>query len=169
MIKKIDRATGRNVVIIFAGELYVSMSNELVMTTVGGCVSICILGRNCGGMNHYLLPQPNKDVGDKQKKMSILYGVNAITALITALEREGCTRKEMRATIVGGSDSFTKRESPNVLLARLMLEAEDVRIDAVDVGGNSTRRIILDPLSGIVTVHKRKGIIHDGKDTGPYR
>lgn len=167
MIHKTDRSSGRKIVILFAGELYVSSSDELLMTTVGGCVSVCITDGNRAGMNHYLLPQPNK-LSDESGP-PFLYGANAIIALICAMEQSGSLRKKMRATIVGGADSFSNKESPNVLLARLILESEDIHIHKIDVGGNLTRKILIDPVSGLVTVHKRKGIFDDGKDTRSFR
>lgn len=168
MIRKIDRVSGRYTVMIFAGELYVSTGEELVMTTVGGCVCVCIVAGERAGMNHYLLPQANKNRVHDGDANPLLYGVNAIGALIEAMEKAGCQRERMIAMITGGSDSFSNNESPNVRLARLILESEDISIKKLDVGGNYTRRVVLDPKSGSVHVNKSKGIMANGKNPGSF-
>jgi len=49
-----------------AGEYYVTSANMVLVTVLGSCVAACIRDRvsGIGGMNHFMLPDNNRDSSD---------------------------------------------------------------------------------------------------------
>ena len=51
---------------ILPGQFYVSNQSEIIVTTLGSCISACIRdeAKQVGGMNHFMLPiSKNSDFG----------------------------------------------------------------------------------------------------------
>ncbi len=152
---------GKELIIIHPGELYATSRDELIGTLLGSCVAVCLfdLQRGIAGMNHFMLPGKitEKDLlADRQAR----YGITAINSLLAAMDKEGASRTGLIAKVYGGghvlesvSDTHTI-PFDNVRVARVMLEVDDIHIEHSDVGGNYTRKLMLDVKSGKVYLKK---------------
>ena len=91
---------------IIQGEHCVSGDPGVIISTLlGSCVAVCLQdpeGR-LGGMNHFLLGEPNKTdlIRDSDRQR---YGVHAMELLINALMRKGAIRSRLRAHLYGGGE-----------------------------------------------------------------
>lgn len=156
MITKIDTKTGRKKVIIFSGELAVCSEDELLETSVGGCIALCLYSKvqKVGGMNHFMLPWARSST-DQHKAQSNVYGVNAVSALFECFYKRISSSKDIVAYIFGSSDRVSGADiSNNITLVKLMVEAEDVPIKRIDVGGFAARKIIFDTRTGKTYMRK---------------
>lgn len=161
---------GKDIKIIHPGEYYVSGLNELIGTLLGSCVAVCLFDPEKGlaGMNHFMLPGriTSRDIfSDKKAK----YGITAINRLMASMFEGGSKKENIIAKIFGGGhvlDSIKTSSSisdDNVRLARLMMEMEDIPIVENDVGGEFTRKLLLDVKTGKVYLKKstRKSVIEE--------
>ncbi len=93
---------------ILPGEYYVTTENELVTTVLGSCISACIRDRvsGIGGMNHFMLPETNKQklaagaehvIGNATR-----YGNYAMEHLINVILANGGKRKNLEVKVFGG-------------------------------------------------------------------
>lgn len=119
--------------------------NPVEITTIlGSCVSVILYdeGAKCGGLNHFLLPQPLRPEASSWR-----YGVDAIPALIEDLLALGASREKLVAKVYGGANvlkdvqigaSIGKR---NIEFALETLEKQGIRIVEKSVGGEYCRKI----------------------------
>lgn len=147
--------------IIYPGELYASRDDELIGTLLGSCVSVCLIDieNGIGGMNHFMLPGKISR-HDIFKDRMARYGITAIYNLMREMERLGSSRKNWQAKIFGGGkilqNTSDKNTIPddNVRVARILLEIEDIPIVKSDVGGEFTRKLLLEIKTGKVFLKK---------------
>ena len=152
----------KQLVMINAGEYYVSNGREMIGTILGSCVAICLHDEENGiaGMNHFMLPG-RVLIGNYKLSNSEKYGINAIDTLLTKMEEKGAVRKNIKAKIFGGGavmeamkDSRLRIPFDNVSHAFMMIEMEDIPIIESDTGGKYTRKIYMDVKSGKVYLKK---------------
>jgi chemotaxis protein CheD len=124
--------------------------SRLSTSGLGSCVGIALHDADAGisGLAHVMLPAgEGKD--DEAK-----YVDTAVPALVAKMEREGASRRRIRAKLAGGSTMFefdSTNESVgerNVTAARQALAALDIPLDAEDVGGEHGRSLELDGETG---------------------
>jgi chemotaxis protein CheD len=147
--------------IIYPGELYATRDDEIIGTLLGSCVSVCLIDENRGiaGMNHFMLPG-RISRHDIFKDRMARYGITAIKELMREMTRLGTFKKDWRAKIFGGGKILTTLEDrntipeDNVRLARILLEIEDIPIIKSDVGGEFTRKLLLEASTGKVFLKK---------------
>lgn len=125
-------------------------AGEIIATTLGSCVSICLWDPEArvGGMNHMLLPE-NKAGGLSTQTQ----GAASVERLINAMIRYNAARDRLRAKIFGGScmlSGMTDIGGRNAAFARSYLEAEGIPCDAESTGGQKARNIRFWPESGLV-------------------
>ncbi len=152
---------GKEITIIHPGEYYVSEDDEFIGTLLGSCVAVCLFDeeKSIAGMNHFMLP--GKISGnDIFSDRSARYGITAINKLIESMKQNGASGKDLAAKIFGGGhvmsaggESVTIPDE-NVKLARVMMEIEDIPIKDQDVGGNFTRKLLMDVKTGKVYLKK---------------
>lgn len=151
----------KDIKIIHPGEYYVSGQDELIGTLLGSCVAVCLIDmkKSVCGMNHFMLPGKitRSDIMSDRKAK---YGITAINHLLTSMHEHGCRNDNLVAKIFGGGrvlDSAMGSHSipeDNIRLANVMLELEDIPIVESDVGGNYTRKLLLEIHSGKVFLKK---------------
>lgn len=147
-----DHATQEDIIKIPPGGFYVTTDDNEVLTTVlGSCVSACIRDpfSNVGGMNHFLLPEGEKD----QALLSDVtrYGNYAMETLINEILARGGVRGRLEIKIFGGGEMFESSFAiggNNVEFVENYLKNEGMPIAAMDVGGQQARRLHYWPLSG---------------------
>lgn len=142
---------------ILPGEYYVTTAEEMVVTTLGSCVSACardpLIG--VGGMNHFLLPIRGSDRAvhpDDPFSLETRYGVHAMESLINALLRLGAKRERLEVKLFGGGSVIPGMTSDvglqNSEFAVEYAEREGLTIVASDIGGPYPRKIQYFPRTG---------------------
>lgn len=158
MLVTTDKKTGRKKYTIYAGDYIFAEKGELIETTLGACIGVCIYCERSqlAAMAHFMLPSVRNSV-DESKKDSSLYGVNAVRNLIKGFTDRGEHIEQCRVSLFGGADFVSDQSgSSNITLARILVEAEDLPIAAEDLGGSMVRKIIFDSGTGKVFVQQRK-------------
>lgn len=132
---------------------------KIMTIGLGSCVGIALYDKmkRLAGLAHIMLPDSTsfKNVTNPYKFADL-----AIPILIEKMEMEGCSRRNIKAKIVGGASMFNfsdktmindigKRNSEAVVKSLSELK---IPILASDVGGNKGRTMIVDAESGVVVV-----------------
>ena len=91
------------------GYIFVSKEPYLISTVLGSCVAVCIWDPmlQFGGMNHHIHAKPFKSKNTKSSQ----FGSIAIPHMIKLLVEMGAVKSNLRAHIVGGSQSPTMSNS----------------------------------------------------------
>lgn len=116
--------------------------------TLGSCVAVCLhdpaLGR--GGMNHiYQCVDPGPMGGGAI--------VAEVERLVNALMRIGARRRGLRARVAGGAHTLARGRDLGAQIAGvclLYLAAEDIPVLQCETGGTRARRVLYDPVTGIL-------------------
>ena len=150
---------------ILPGECYVCEPAEMVVTTLGSCVSACIRDRvlGIGGMNHFMLAESEQGewAGDIA---STRFGNFAMEYLINEILKRGGRRENLEAKIFGGASMNTGGEkvgSANIDFAMAYLKTEKIKILAEDVGGEDARKVYFKPDNGTVQVKRLRLLAND--------
>ena len=153
---------------ILPGEYYVTRSKELVVTTLGSCVSACVrdVRSGLGGMNHFMLPVRQR-VGTWEAtcaNAATRYGQFAMEMLINTILANGGSRMALEVKIFGGGRilrAMTDIGASNVRFVHEYLEAESLAIAAEDCGGIYPRNVVYYPWSGRVRVLRLRSLRDD--------
>ena len=139
-------------VYLHPGQLFASANACSIITVLGSCVAVCLydVERGVGGANHFLLPHPGTHTGEPLR-----FGATAIRALLERVVALGGRRQHLSAKIFGGAHvlQVMKHErfqlgSANVDLARSVLSAERIPVQAEHVGGVRGRKLRFDTSDG---------------------
>lgn len=144
---------------ILPGEYHVAEGDEMIVTTLGSCISACIRDTRLGlgGMNHFMLPQSE---GGEWAGMSAStrYGNFAMEYLINEILKRGGSKRFMEAKIFGGGQMFGETSMNvghrNETFAMEYLKTEGIRVSASDVGGAYSRKLYFQPKTGKVMLKK---------------
>ena len=156
-----------NLVTINQGHCYVTdKEDEVLVTTLGSCISACIRDPylQLGGMNHFMLP-----VGEDGQletagfyNGSLRYGNFAMEQLINGILARGGVRERLEVKLFGAGNVLAAQTdvgNRNAEFVAEYLKAEGMSIAASDLRGNFPRRIRYYPTSGRVQMLKLKGNI----------
>lgn len=144
---------------ILPGEFHVCNNGEMVVTTLGSCISACIRDTTLGigGMNHFMLPE-SSDGNWAGASASTRYGNYAMEHLINEILKRGGKKNRLEAKIFGGGDmmggSSIQVGNNNIDFAHQYLGIENIQITADDTGGASSRKVYFQPKTGRVMVKK---------------
>lgn len=154
MHKKYDSKLKCEVTSIYAGEYYISGSNEIISTVLGSCVSVCLYDEinGIGGMNHFMLPGGDSSGDFISKRERLLsnttrYGITSMEILIAELQKKGASRRYFKAKIFGGgrvlsgTNDSERVGDKNVDFARTYLNMEEIPVEREDVGSRHGRKI----------------------------
>ena len=146
-------------VFLKSGELAVGTRGERISTVLGSCVAVCIYDaeKKIGGMNHYLLPEPQsvqKVVPSHSDPLQ--FGVNAIPALLKEFKKLGSDPRNLQAKIIGGALEIG---AENVAIAYRILREFGIIILAEEVGGVLGRKVEFDTSNGAIRYIKL-GAVH---------
>lgn len=141
---------------LLPGETYTTgKSDEAIVTVLGSCVAACIRDPRTGfgGMNYFMLPESTTGQWSDQLSAAMRYGNFAMEALINAVLKSGCSRRDLEIKLFGGAN-FTQGAAmigqKNSDFALRYLREEGLRPVAMDLGGAVGRRIEYHPASGKV-------------------
>ncbi len=145
---------------ILPGEYYVSVTNELITTVLGSCISVCIRDakNGIGGMNHFMLPKDN-NVSDSIVSEAARYGNFAMEHLINDILHYGGERKNLEFKVFGGGKVLDMKMDigkKNIEFVFEYLKLERFSILSEDVGDVYPRKVNFFPLSGVAKVKKLK-------------
>jgi len=152
---------GKNIKISHPGEFPVSRDDEFIGTLLGSCVAVCLIDqqKEIAGMNHFMLPGRIVTADIYQDKTA-KYGITAINELLRTMEKFGADKGQLVAKIFGGGSVLENLRdintipADNIRLAKVMMEMEDIQITEVDVGGNFTRKVMMEVKTGSVYLKK---------------
>ncbi len=137
------------------GAHYVTTKKEeMIVTTLGSCVSACVRDTvlGIGGMNHFMLPE--SDSGNwGGVSASMRYGNYAMEVLINDVLRMGGARNRLEIKVFGGANvigSSSLIGTKNVEFVETYLRIEHMAVAAQHLGGEAGRRIVFFPASGKV-------------------
>lgn len=136
---------------VMQGQAYVGTGKPEILTTVlGSCIVCCLYDplARVGGMNHFLLAQPNPGSGAVADQN---YGVYLMELLINQMMTRGAVKSRMKAHIYGGANmhaGMARIGDANARFARDFLAAEKIPLVRSDTGGESARRVDFDPVLG---------------------
>jgi chemotaxis protein CheD len=154
---------------ILPGEYYASAENEVIVTVLGSCISVCIHDpvMKIGGMNHFMLPGFHQErVEFSSHSGSARYGLWAMEMLINNMLKMGGIRQNFVLKIFGGGHIIESMETmsigdDNIHFIREYVKREGLSVLAEDVGGPCARKVYLFPNSGKVRVKKISKLNND--------
>ena len=156
-----DAAQDRVAAKILPGEYYVTMTDEVVVTVLGSCVSACVRDKvfGIGGMNHFMLPEADSRGFDQANSISAAtrYGSYAMEHLINDILKFGGHRKNLEVKITGGGriiSGMTDIGRRNIQFVRDYLKVDGLDIVGEHVGDNYPRKVYYYPQTGVVRVKK---------------
>jgi chemotaxis protein CheD len=142
---------------IYPGQYYVTRQDEMLVTTLGSCVSACIRDPRIGlgGMNHFMLPSKISDdrheLNGEPWNTAARYGNLAMELLINAIMRNGGERKNLEVKLFGGAKILAHMKDIgcfNVDFIREYIQTEELSVLAEDLGGFCPREIRYFPATG---------------------
>ncbi|MGE4431797.1 MAG: chemotaxis protein CheD [Sphingobium sp.] len=151
MVTEVRAGPGLRRVTVMQGQAYVGTGEPEILTTVlGSCIACCLYdpAAKVGGMNHFLLAEPNPGSGTIADRN---YGIYLMELLINQMMTRGGIKSRMKAHIYGGANmhmGMTRIGDANALFARNFLKDEGIPLMRGDTGGESARRIDFDPVMG---------------------
>lgn len=156
MFKSFNYKFGKDMVTIFAGELYATDKSELIATLLGSCIAVCLYDKcnSVGGMCHFMLPRKKSElINDNPNK----YGNNSIKNLVREMEKLGSRRDCIKAKIIGGGDILVEKSDSsigklNTDFARSYLKELNIEIEGEDVGKHQGRYITNISCSSVIYI-----------------
>ncbi len=158
-----NAATGAKVAKLFPGQLYVATEHENIITVLGSCIATCIYDsvRGIGGMNHFMIPKeldslPNT-IDSPTNSRENRIGEFAMPNLIKALVAKGAHTADLKAKVFGGAkvlDISSDVGMKNIDFVTAYLNQHGLELAASDLGGHLPRKIIMQPTTGVVHVHR---------------
>ena len=159
--------TRKMMVNIKPGEIYVSSKPELISTILGSCISACIWDPfvSIGGMNHFMLPfGDNEDIKDwlptQWYSKAGRYGNYAMELLINTLIKRGALKSRLKVKVFGGSVVSGNKALigyKNTEFIREYIRTENLSLVSENLGGEVSRKIIFDPITGKVFLKRLNG------------
>lgn len=141
---------------ILPGEYFVYDEDLLLMTTLGSCIAVCLWDRQAkvGGMNHFLLPDSDRDQANSGR-----YGSFAMELLINELLKMGANRMTLEAKVFGGGAVLAGMNSLNVgerntEFVMNYLKTERIPVVSKDVLDIYPRKVCFFPHSGKAMVKR---------------
>lgn len=154
----LDSTFGTQAIKVLPGEYLVTGEDFILVTLLGSCVAACIRDPQLalGGMNHFMLPETELEVGGVG---AARYGAYAMEMLINDLLKMGALRSRLQAKVFGGAavlPGFTVNNvgERNAEFVLQYLKAEGVPVLAQDLGDICPRRVYFFPATGRVMVKR---------------
>lgn len=135
----------RRIAIIQGEHAVVNEPGVAITTLLGSCIAVCLHDAQAGigGMNHFLLGEPNPGHHVPAEKMTC-YGIHAMELLINAMMQKGAIRRRLVAHVFGGGNiqvAFGPIGTKNAEFALRFLKTEGIAVGQTDVGGTQARKV----------------------------
>lgn len=141
-------------------DLNLVLPPDKIMTIgLGSCIGIALYDKRTkiSGLAHIMLPDSTQfKVVNKPLKFADL----AIPILIDKMIEKGCGKEDLIAKIAGGASMFNFSDKSmvsdigkrNAEAVKNVLKKQSIPVVAEETGGNKGRTMILDSVTGIVTL-----------------
>lgn len=144
----------RRIAIVQGEHAVVKEPNVVITTLLGSCVAVCLHDAEArvGGMNHFLLGEPDPAHNVRQEDMH-RYGIHAMELLINEMMKKGAVRSRLRAHVYGGATiiaAFGGIGTANGEFAVRFLKTENIPIGRCEIGGTAPRKVEFIPWEGRV-------------------
>lgn len=154
-----DPGVDKPVARILPGEFYVTPHDEMITTVLGSCVSACIRDPSVGvgGMNHFLLPLPDKGEVAMDPGAATRYGSFAMERLINEILKCGGKRQNLEVKVTGGGRMYEGSHDvgrQNLEFVARFLREEGLKVVGKDIGQTFPRNVRYFPRTGKVQVRK---------------
>lgn len=145
----------RRIAIIQGEHVVVAEPGVIISTLLGSCVAVCLQDpvARIGGMNHFLLAEPEQGQGTLSVADQQRYGVHAMELLINAMMQGGAVRSRLRGHLYGGANIIAGLGgigSRNASFAKTFMETEGIAIGRCGLGGTRARKVEFMPYEGRV-------------------
>lgn len=149
---------------VLPGEFYVSAQGEMITTVLGSCISVCAYDpiTATGGMNHFMLPSGNEDMGITSK--SFRFGDVAMERMINEIVKKNIDHKRLIFKAFGGGRMLSKMSDiggKNIEFLHRYMEMEKLRLASSDLGGPHPREVQFFTNTGKVLVKRLERLHSD--------
>ncbi|MFA9398285.1 MAG: chemotaxis protein CheD [Clostridiaceae bacterium] len=149
------------------GEYKIAENPDLLIAYgLGSCIGVILYDnvKKIGGLLHIMLPDSTQF---NKVENPFKFADLGIPLLLREMEKKGCSQNLLQVKIAGGSSMFNFGDKSlnmdigtrNYLAVKNKLEQLNITIDKEDVGGSCGRTLMVDTLTGKVTIRTV------GKDT----
>lgn len=155
-----DAKAGGTIVQVLQGDYYVTTAPEEILNTVlGSCIAACIRDpvALCGGMNHFLLPDPGKGAKAEVAGLALRYGGFSMEQLINEILKLGGQRDRLEVKVFGGANvvrGLSDVGHRNSDFVEEFLAKEGFRIVGQHLRGTRPRKVQFFPLTGQVRMRE---------------
>ena len=154
---------------ILPGEYYVTISDEVIVTVLGSCVSACVRDKvfGIGGMNHFMLPASKQQLKLISKSNeSTRYGNFAMEQMINDILKNGGRRENLEVKLFGGAKVIQNMSTMdigrrNIDFVREYIDTESIELVSEDLGDICPRKVMFYPASGRVRVKRLRSMHND--------
>lgn len=147
-----DPRFNRNVVKLLPGGYYACDSEEMIVTVLGSCITVCLFESvlKIGGMNHFMLPGDNNTASSPvtNNTSAARYGSVAMEWLVNDIMKMGGQRQNLSAKMFGGGSVTSSKidiGEQNIQFAKAYCEFEGIPVVSADVGGVCPRKLYYIP------------------------
>lgn len=150
------RADGTSAHYLYPGSVHASAEPCIITTILATCVAVCLWDpkTRVGGANHFLLPHYQGSGGSGPG--SARFGTAAFEQLYEKVQRAGADPRRLRAKIFGGMQGRAGLSNDlgarNAELAERVLAERRIPVDAADLGGERSRKLIFHTHDGVALV-----------------
>ena len=165
MILKHNHTAGKPLLFLNPGDIYVCKDNCIIETVLGSCVAVALWDpiNKIGGMNHIVLSGLNTSANTNSPRFA--------TAAMEILAREMISMNSKMAHwksfVIGGAQQFSNSSynvgSDNVMIAKKWLDANNIPIKLLDVGGTTGRLVKFEPVAGRIKIINLNNSLLRGK------
>ena len=143
---------------ILPGEYFVSTEPMVVYTVLGSCIAACIRDPivGVGGMNHFMLPEPNERDGQAWGEPT-RYGSFAMESLINGIVTRGGIKRRLEIKLFGGGRIYEGKfdvGAHNAAWVTQYLKSEGLTVVKADLGDVFPRKVYYFTESGRVLMKK---------------
>ena len=145
------------------GEVVATEPDNLLVTTVGSCVAVCLYDsiKKTGGMAHILLPKSRNL--EKQTHPNKFADI-AVPELLSMMINKGSRKGNLKAKIAGGASMFPQIDrkvlnigEENIRSVKQSLSECGLVLLGEDVGGEKGRKIEFELPSGKLSIDRLNG------------
>ena len=135
----------------------VNNGTKIAIYGLGSCIALILYDRvkKIGAMSHILLPEPR---GRRANLLNLphKYASSSVQDLLGEMLKEGASKKNLRAVIIGGADIFQDHSlemgKENTLAVKHQLELLKIKLEKEIVGGHRGRVLIYDITDNSISV-----------------
>lgn len=154
---------------ILPGEFYVTGNDEVIVTLLGSCISVCVYEpvMKLGGMNHFMLPVTGNSIDHDAILLNGeagRYGNYAMEHMINEMLKQGARKERLQFKVFGGGKvlkNATTVGDSNIEFVFDYLQKENYSVLSSNVGDIYPRKILFYTSTGDVFMKKLQTLHND--------